>query len=64
LSFKKPLKQVDIELLSLTGAILWSSKNINGQDVNINLQNLNSGIYLIKIKQQDMGIVIKKLIKF
>ncbi len=64
LSFKKPVKQVDIELLALTGAILWSSKNINGQDVNINLQNLNSGIYLIKIKQQDKGIVIKKLIKF
>lgn len=63
LSFRKVVHQISIEVISLTGHVVFSNENFDGQSLNIDLQNLSSGMYLVKIRQEGNGIIIKKLIK-
>lgn len=66
LNIKTPyLNELDVQIVSLTGAIVYSEKktNHNGQ-FSVNIDNLANGIYIIKGITKDKQVIInKKLIK-
>ncbi|MFA4852421.1 MAG: right-handed parallel beta-helix repeat-containing protein [Bacteroidales bacterium] len=60
LTIKVPQKS-EIEILNIQGQIIKTINN-DGTEITIDLQNLSSGVYIIKAKT-DKGIAVKKFIK-
>lgn len=63
LFFTKPTQNVMIELLSITGTLLYSNKDFSGDILPIDLHNYSAGIYILKIKEEHKSITIKRIIK-
>lgn len=55
-------ENVDVEIVDLTGQIRKTEKNISGHTV-LNTSNLNSGVYMVLIKEGDQVIATEQVVK-
>ena len=63
LHLQKGLENVKIELYDIVGKLVLSQKQQNSHEIEINLANLNSGIYMVTVLQDQKVISQQKLIK-
>lgn len=62
--FNKNWKQADIEVYSSVGQLLYSVKKVSTyNDYKLPLDNIQNGIYIVKVKSSDGEVVTKKIIK-
>jgi CotH kinase protein/Secretion system C-terminal sorting domain/Chitobiase/beta-hexosaminidase C-terminal domain len=52
----------ELTIFDIVGKKIWQKTSINKNDVTINLETLNSGVYLLKIKTAN-GVITHKLVK-
>jgi hypothetical protein len=53
----------DITIYNLFGSVVFESKNKDSNDKQININNLNSGVYFVQITDDENEVYQKKLIK-
>ena len=63
LHLQKGLENVSIELYEIAGKLVLSQKQQNSHEIEIELAHLNSGIYMVKVLQDQKVISQQKLIK-
>ena len=54
---------VDIQVISVTGTVVWTKNNVNSNSVQIDLAGVSSGIYFIQIINNNERVYLNKIIK-
>ena len=63
LHLQSGLENVQIELYDIAGKLVLSQKQQNSHQIEIDLAHLNSGIYMVKVLQDQKVISQQKLVK-
>lgn len=59
LNVDSSMDDATIQIISITGQILWEKKNITGTDCMISISNLTSGIYILQVFNNDLRFTTK-----
>jgi len=59
LTFTKPLKQATVRIYSIDGKLIANKKNLYGNQINLDLNCLEKGVYFIKVNYENKDIQIK-----
>ena len=51
ISFNNELNNANIEVMNVTGQIIFKKENQTGKQINLDLSNQAAGIYFIEVKQ-------------
>jgi hypothetical protein len=62
LEFNSIMKKADLEIYNQYGKIIKTIKNISGNKIKFDRDNLSAGIYFIHLKQENKSIITEKLV--
>ena len=62
ISFDQELSGVDISIYNLNGQLINHRSNIFGDQITLNLTEINSGFYLLELVDQNGGVEVRKVL--
>lgn len=63
LQFNTSLKDVSVSLYDLTGTLIKASKHHQADNINLNIDNLTQGLYIIQVRSESKKTALKLIIK-
>jgi hypothetical protein len=62
ITFSKPLNSAEIRIYSASGKALRRLKEVNGTEIKLERQDLDSGIYFFEVTQDDKQLIRAKVL--
>ena len=53
----------NVRVVSVTGSVVWSQNNVNATSLQINMDGVSSGIYLIQVIDNNKNVYSTKVVK-